>query len=179
MEKLFNIMGKLKQGSGIYAFDYSNRKAVEQLSTEEFSYLKSHLPYLKRIVSDLEGVVKDVHTDRTIDYLRLAREANKRFDPIDIALLEFLLLAGEGYSWHIERLADAAKATHRTARLRLRRLARLGLTKYTRGGFTEDGDAFGSGYGLADRHRDQAQDIVTSYLAKTKQTTLIDEDDIY
>lgn len=152
---------------------WTMKKSLHDLDDHEYNNVTANTRYLKRCLADLEEAIREVHIEKTVDFEKLVRHSKRRFSDIDIAILEMLLPLEGGC--HVSYIADMVNATYDDTRKRLRRMRRLGLTHYFKGGWTEDGDMFGSGYSLDDDRRSIVERIVTSYQADKNQLKLLDE----
>lgn len=112
--------------------------------------------------------IEKIEFEASMDYDKLIREAKKRFNDLDIAILS-VLNNSEYYSSysHIQGLIyDNSRIDEKipAIRLRTRRLIRLGLVEYRRGLFTEDGEVAGSGFAQSHRYS-IIRRIIQSYMA--------------
>lgn len=153
--------------------DYNTgfERILTDLPEDEYKELHRQLRNIKGTVAELEQAYKQTEIDKNIDFEALIKNCKKRFDNHDVAILEMLTSYETGY--HIGYIADSIGLEPAKTRNKLRRLSRMGLVEYFKGGWTEDGDMFGSGYAGSDRRNGIAARIVENYLAETKQTTLL------
>lgn len=152
---------------GLYGWD--REKRAQMTDTEKWK-LKRSLNLVQRVGKAVAKDMKQAEIDGQ-DWEKIIRESRKRFTWLDIAILEtledgeyYLSYAGieDRLEGHLRgNQAMPIKGIH-TIRLRTRRLMRMGLVKFQRGLFTEDGEVAGSGFALG-KHADKARRIVAAY----------------
>ena len=139
---------------GFYGWDREKRA---QMTDSEKWELRRSLNLVQRVGKAVAKDIKQAEIDAT-DWDKLVREAKKRFNWLDIAILQ-TLEDGEYYLSYAgieDRLEAFTPDEHRDElkgylpiRVRTRRMMRMGLVQFRRGLFTEDGEVAGSGFALS------------------------------
>jgi hypothetical protein len=159
-QKAFDILSKV-------LISGSPSLALKNLSEDDLKYLERWMPYVTRNVKSVSKLVAVNKRDRMTDWVKLVKDAKKRFSDIDIAILN--ALGDSEWSYNYDYLSDHVDQPRNIVRLRTRRLIRMGLVSYHRGLFNEDGEVAGSGFSINDKRYQLVQDILRCYEQKNEK----------
>lgn len=148
------------------------RTALLAMTDKEFDHLKYSSPTTFKFMREFERTIKAVNIERRNDYGAMIREAKKRFNKLDIAILELLHDNDEGayYKHGVKsNVSEAIVGVHpgltqdQALDKSLKILKRRGLIEVATGLFDEDGFTAGSGYMAVDHKRDTIAHIIASW----------------
>lgn len=150
----------------------SNRQALLAMSDDDFKKLKYGMRSTSYFIRQFERTLKAVNIEKRNDYSAMIKGAKKRFNKLDIAILELLLANDEGayYKHGVKSHVDEAivgvhpnLTQDQALDKSLKILKRRGLVEVVGGLFDEDGYTAGSGYMAVDHKRDVIEHIIASW----------------
>ncbi len=134
-------------------------KDIQQLSEQELNIMFYGAWGLSKRLRSLRAQLKEERIHRANDYLKMVKEARKRFTDDDCKILQFLAPYDES-AWYARGIADHTELNIKTVEASLKKLRRRGLVEVQSGLFDDDGMVAGSGYAIVDRHRGVVEQIL-------------------
>ena len=134
-------------------------KDIEQLTEQQLNIMFYGSAGVGNRVRRLRAQLKEERIHRSNDYVKMVKEARKRFTDIDCKVLQFLAPYDES-AWYARGIADDIGEDLPTTQASLKKLKRRGLVEVQTGLFDDDGFVAGSGYAIVDRHRGVVESIL-------------------
>lgn len=172
----------LKQDEMVALVDkLENMRAIDRadelakLNDTQINQVFYHLKYRKGVIETLLNSAADIRLDRRNDFDAMVKQAHKRFDDLDVTILQFLDYEQCWYARGIlsEVNEDGERYTMADVRKSIKKLQRRGLVVLVRGLFDEsDGMLAGSGWSLCYRNRGVIDRLLAVFEASENQQDL-------
>lgn len=134
-------------------------KDIEQLTEQELNIMFYGTASVSNRLRSLRAKLKEEKIHRSNDYVKMVKEARKRFTDDDCKVLQFLAPYDES-AWYASGIADHTELDIKVVNASLKKLKRRGLVEVQTGLFDDDGFVAGSGYAIVDRHRGVVEQIL-------------------
>ncbi|MFA5172576.1 MAG: hypothetical protein WC426_13525 [Sulfuriferula sp.] len=169
-DEMVELVNKLEN---IRAVDRQDELA--KLNDTQINQIFYHLQYRKGTIQTLLDRAAEVRLDRRNDFEKMAKQATKRFDDLDIEILHMLdyemAWYARGILSHVNE--DGERYTIEDVRKSIKKLKRRGLVELVRGLVDEsDGFLAGSGWQLCYRNQKHIDKILAVFEAHENQQEL-------